>query len=47
MWRPAPGDSREPVPGCWVLTDGVVLVSFLDGERGNIPERLLVRAASL
>ncbi len=47
MWRPAPGDSREPAPGCWLLTDGVVLISFLDGERGNIPARLLVRAAGL
>ena len=27
----------EKTPGCWVLTDGMVLVSFLDGERGNIP----------
>ena len=44
-WRPGPGDDRAPVPGCWVVTEGgLVLVSFLDGERGNIPAAHLVRA---
>ena len=37
----------EKTPGCWVMTEGVVLVSFLDGERGNIPVAQLRRAESL
>lgn len=41
IWRPAPGSSADYVPGCWIIVtiDGtpVVLVSFLDGERGTIP----------
>jgi hypothetical protein len=27
----------EKTPGCWLLLQGTVLVSFLDGERGDIP----------
>ncbi len=27
----------DKVPGCWLVADGAVKVSFLDGERGNIP----------
>jgi hypothetical protein len=31
-------------PGCWLLTQNTVLVSFLDGERGDIPVAHLKRA---
>jgi hypothetical protein len=41
----APGG--EKTPGCWVMSDGLVLVSFLDGERGNIPLAQLKRAETL
>jgi hypothetical protein len=27
----------ERIPGCWLITEGTIMVSFLDGERGNIP----------
>lgn len=37
----------EKTPGCWVMTEGLVLVSFLDGERGNIPVAQLKRAETL
>lgn len=37
----------EKTPGCWVMSEGVVLVSFLDGERGNIPVAQLRRAEML
>jgi hypothetical protein len=37
----------EKTPGCWVLTSSHVLVSFLDGERGNIPVGHLKRVADL
>jgi hypothetical protein len=37
----------EKTPGCWVLTTTFVLVSFLDGERGNIPVDRLKRVADL
>lgn len=37
----------EKTPGCWVINEGVVLVSFLDGERGNIPVAQLKRAEML
>jgi hypothetical protein len=32
-------------PGCWLLLQGTVLVSFLDGERGDIPVSHLRRLA--
>lgn len=35
----------EKTPGCWVLTSSHVLVSFLDGDRGNIPVGHLKRVA--
>ena len=40
VWQPA--DASTQVQGCWILVrgedgGGVVLVSFLDGERGTIP----------
>lgn len=41
----APGG--EKTPGCWVMSEGLVLVSFLDGERGNIPVAQLKRAEML
>lgn len=41
----APGG--EKTPGCWVMAEGLVLVSFLDGERGNIPVAQLKRAEML
>lgn len=38
----------EKTPGCWVATNGGwVLVSFLDGERGNIPTAHLKRVLDL
>jgi len=37
----------EKTPGCWVMNDGIVLVSFLDGERGNIPVAHLKKAETL
>ena len=37
----------EKIPGCWVLYQDTVLVSFLDGERGNIPVAHLKRAVDL
>jgi hypothetical protein len=37
----------EKTPGCWVMGEGMVLVSFLDGERGNIPVAQLKRAETL
>jgi hypothetical protein len=35
----------EKTPGCWVLTQSHVLVSFLDGDRGNIPVSHLKRVS--
>jgi hypothetical protein len=35
----------EKTPGCWVLTQSHVLVSFLDGDRGNIPVAQLKRVS--
>lgn len=35
----------EVTPGCWIVMRAVVLVSFLDGERGNIPVSALKRPA--
>lgn len=42
VWS-APG--RERVLGCWVLAEGgrLVLVSYLDGDRGEIPPAQLVK----
>lgn len=37
----------EKTPGCWVMLENTVLVSFLDGERGNIPVAHLKRAERL
>jgi hypothetical protein len=37
----------EKTPGCWVLASSHVLVSFLDGDRGNIPVGQLRRVADL
>ncbi len=37
----------EKTAGCWVLTQSHVLVSFLDGDRGNIPVAHLKRVADL
>lgn len=34
----------EKTPGCWVLLQSTVMVSFLDGERGDIPVAHLRRA---
>lgn len=47
IWRPAPGRDVPAVRGCWVLAqDGsAVFVSFLDGERGDIPVGSLVKSA--
>lgn len=44
VWQSA--DGQRQVPGCWVLADGgtVVLVSWLDGDRGNLPVSRLVKA---
>lgn len=41
----APNGDR--VPGCWLLANDIVKVSFLDGERGNIPVAHLKKAQSL
>jgi len=46
VWQPE--DASREVPGCWVVFvrgDGAefVLVSFLDGERADIPRPLLVK----
>lgn len=49
VWQAA--DLARTVQGCWIIVtiDGVsiVLVSFLDGERGNIPARRLVKVRAL
>lgn len=37
------GSDDPPVPGCWVLDGDQVSVSWLDGERGNIPVGRLVK----
>jgi hypothetical protein len=37
----------EKTPGCWVMSESMVLISFLDGERGNIPLTHLRRLARL
>lgn len=37
------GSSDPPVPGCWVLDGDQISVSWLDGERGNIPVADLVK----
>jgi hypothetical protein len=49
IWRPPAGDQRAPVLGCWVLASSgqTVLVSFLDGDRGDIPTRVLIKARAL
>lgn len=41
----APGGAKTP--GCWLLTASTVLVSFFDGERGDVPVSHLKRATSL
>ena len=33
----------DKTPGCWLVNRGVVMVSFLDGERGDIPVAKLKR----
>lgn len=47
VWRPGPGSSAAAVPGCWLLVGDRVLVSFLDGERGDIPVRALARVGGI
>ena len=37
----------DKTPGCWVVTESHVLVSFLDGDRGNIPVGMLKKVADL
>ena len=37
----------DKTPGCWVLTQSHVLVSFFDGDRGNIPVAHLKRVSDL
>jgi hypothetical protein len=37
----------EKVPGCWLLANDTVKVSFLDGERGSIPVAHLKKAETL
>ena len=37
----------EKTPGCWLMMQGTILVSFLDGERGDIPVAHLKRVADL
>lgn len=37
------GSDAPPVPGCWVLDGDQVSVSWLDGERANIPRAMLVK----
>jgi hypothetical protein len=37
----------EKTPGCWVVTATHVLVSFLDGDRGNIPLSMVKRVVDL
>jgi hypothetical protein len=41
------GPDGEKTPGCWVLTATHVLVSFLDGDRGNIPLAAVKRVVDL
>lgn len=47
VWQPE--DASRTVPGCWVLfvrdDDGAefIMVSFLDGERADIPRPMLVK----
>lgn len=37
-------DAKSTVPGCWVIRGGTVVVSWLDGDRGQIPADRLKRA---
>lgn len=45
VWASA--DRARSVPGCWILHGDAVLVSFLDGERGDIAVGHLRRVATL
>jgi hypothetical protein len=39
--------SGAKTPGCWLVTESHVLISFLDGERGNIPVGDLKKVADI
>lgn len=40
-------NARNKVPGCYVMAPGFVAVSWLDGDRGNIPMAALKKPTSL
>lgn len=41
------GDAKTRIQGCWVIGGGSVFVSFLDGDRSDIPVALLKKPTSL
>jgi hypothetical protein len=47
VWRSA--DAMREIPGCWLIVagQGMVVVSFLDGERANIPVQMLKQPTRL
>lgn len=45
LWISA--DARVKVPGCYVAFPQVVMVSFLDGDRGDIPIQALKKPTGL
>lgn len=40
-------DAQKRVPGCYVAGNGAVFVSFLDGDRADIPVQALKKPTSL
>jgi hypothetical protein len=45
-WYVSP-DARSKVPGCYVLSPQGVAVSWLDGDRGDVPMQALKKPTSL
>jgi hypothetical protein len=41
------GDAKTRIPGCWVAGSGTVFVSFLDGDRSDVPVGALKKPTSL
>lgn len=41
------GPDGKTVPGCWLMVDDWALIVYVDGDRGRIAKRNLVRVISL
>lgn len=39
-------DGKQRVPGCWVTGDGMVIISWLDGDQGRIPQQAFQKPAN-